>query len=216
MRALAKLEQVLPSRLRHRVATLTEFTVPVPGGPRVSADVLVALANACRAHERLRFDYVKHDGTAERREVEPHRLAHARGRWYLIGWDVERGDWRTFRADRVEPRIPTGPRFTPREMPDLPAYVTRGLATATWQFRATVRVHAPAAVIAAKVPAAVVEPDGEDACVLTVGSDNPAMLTLYLGMLDADFEVTGPPELVQALGKTADRFLRAIDTGEHG
>ena len=104
VRALAKLEQVLPSWLRHRVGMLHAATVSVPGsGPAVSPAVLTGIAGAIRARERLRFDYESFRGTVGRREVEPHRLVHTRGRWYLVAWDVDRDDWRTFRADRLRP-----------------------------------------------------------------------------------------------------------------
>lgn len=116
VRALAKLEQVLPSRLRRRVGALNAFTVPLLRGPQLSAvdpGVLTELANACRDAERLRFEYRDHGGAATRRTVEPHRLVCTERRWYLVGWDVDRADWRTFRVDRVTPRPPHGPRFTP-------------------------------------------------------------------------------------------------------
>jgi predicted DNA-binding transcriptional regulator YafY len=211
LRALAKLEQVLPARLRHRVSTVQSQTVTIPGsGPTVDASVLTALAGAARDHQRLRFDYIGHDGTAGRREVEPHRLVHTRGRWYLVAWDIDRQDWRTFRADRIEPRTPTGPRFTPRELPDLETYVMAGLGQATWRFRARVTVHAPAEVIAGRLPPAItVEAVDEHTCVITAGSDTPHMLALYLGMLDADFEVTEPPELVKHIRRLGERYSRA-------
>ncbi|MBB5953492.1 putative DNA-binding transcriptional regulator YafY [Saccharothrix tamanrassetensis] len=211
-RALAKLEQVLPSRLRHRVSAMQSVTVPVTGAPTVDASVLTAIVAACRAREQLRFDYRDHGGAATLRRVEPYRLVHARGRWYLVAWDVDRGDWRTFRADRITPRVPTGPRFSPRELPspDLAAYVSEGLVAATWRFRADVLVHAPAAEVAAAVPQGAVQAVDETSCVLSVGSDTPGLLALYLGMLDADFTVTGPPELVARLRALADRFTRAV------
>ncbi|MFS8099180.1 YafY family transcriptional regulator [Lentzea alba] len=214
-RALKKLEQVLPSRLRHRLSTLQDYTSAIPHA-ELDPEVATVIANACRARERLRFDYVKFDGSEDRRDVEPHRLVHTRGRWYLVAWDVGRQDWRTFRADRVRPRVPTGPRFTERPLPDLETYLSQGLATAAWRFRASVTVHAPAHEIAARIPAALVEAIDDTTCRMTAGSDTPEMLALYLGMLGCDFEVDGPPELVQHLGITADRFRRAIDTGDHG
>ncbi|MEV6235918.1 WYL domain-containing protein [Lentzea sp. NPDC051838] len=212
--ALKKLEQVLPSRLKHRLATLQEYTVGTT--KELDPAIATSIVNACKSRERLRFDYVKFDGEQDRREVEPYRLVHTRGRWYLVAWDIHRDDWRTFRADRVQPRIPNGPRFTPRELPDLETYLAQGLATAAWRFRATVTVHAPAHEVAAKVPAALTEAIDEHTCRMTAGSDTPAMLAVYLGMLDSDFEVDGPPELVHHLGKTADRFRKAINTAEHG
>ncbi|GGU14041.1 DNA-binding transcriptional regulator [Lentzea flava] len=213
-RALKKLEQVLPSRLRHRLAAVQDYTVGTAA--QLDPEIATAIVTACRAKERLRFDYVKFGGEEDRREVEPYRLVHTRGRWYLVAWDVARRDWRTFRADRITPRIPTGPRFTPRELPDLEAHLAKGLATAAWRFRATVTVHAPAHEVAAKVPAALVEAVDEVTCRMTAGSDTPQMLALYLGMLDSEFEVDGPAELVAHLGKTADRFRRAVDTADHG
>lgn len=213
VRALAKLEQVLPSRLRHRINAVATYTVPIPGGgPTVDAAVLTAIASACRDRQRLRLGYRDHDGTASVRTVEPHTLVHARGRWYLVAWDVDRRDWRTFRADRVEPRTPTGPRFAPRDPPggDVATYVQRGLGSATWRYRARVTVHAPADVMAARLPAAVVvEAVDDHTCRANVGSDTLHMIAVYLGMLDEDFDVIEPPELVQHLRVLARRYQRA-------
>jgi predicted DNA-binding transcriptional regulator YafY len=215
VRALAKLEQVLPSRLRHRVQALQAATVEVtaPGRPTVDAAVLAALASACRDHQRLRFDYRDHDGSVSVRSVEPHRLVHDRGRWYLVAWDSDRADWRTFRADRIRPRIPTGPRFAPREPPggDVVTYLQRGVGSATWRYRARVKVHAPATVVAGRLPPAVlVDAVDEHTCIIDAGSDTPQMLAVHLGMLDEDFEVDGPPELVEQLATLAARYRRAI------
>ena len=215
IRALAKLEQVLPSRLRHRVQALQAATVevPAPGRPTVDAAVLTALAAACRDHQRLRFDYRDHDGSASVRSVEPHRLVHDRGRWYLVAWDSDRADWRTFRADRIQPRIPTGPRFVPRVPPggDVVTYLQRGVGSATWRYRARVKVHAPATVVAGRLPPAVlVDAVDEHTCIIDAGSDTPQMLAVHLGMLDVDFEVDGPPELVEQLATLAARYRRAI------
>jgi predicted DNA-binding transcriptional regulator YafY len=121
---------------------------------------------ADRDHERLRFDYENHDGGESRRTVEPHRLAHARGRWYLVAFDVDRDEWRMFRVDRMTPRIPTGPRFSQREPPeDVADFVARGLGTATWRFRAKILVHAPADELLKRLPPGVdvVEVTGQTA-----------------------------------------------------
>jgi len=215
VRALAKVERLLPSRLRHRVGSLAAAVLSVgPGGPSVAADTLTAIAAACRDHERLRFDYRSHSSSESARVVEPHRLVHSAKRWYLLGWDVEREDWRTFRVDRVQLRRPNGPRFTPRPLTDeeVTDRISRGLATATWHYRARVTVHAPAAVIATRLPAAItIEPLDAERCVIHVGSDNPAMLALYLGMLDADFTVdpASAPELAEHLRTVAARYSRA-------
>jgi predicted DNA-binding transcriptional regulator YafY len=155
VRALTKLEQVFPSRLRHRVNLLHSVTVTVPTtGPTVDPAVLTAVAVACRDHQRLRFEYRSHDGTTSVRTAEPHRLVHTGRRWYLIAWDLERADWRTYRMDRLTPRIPTGPRFTPREAPDidLGAYLSRGVSTAVYRYHARVTVHVAAEAAAEQIP----------------------------------------------------------------
>lgn len=213
LRALAKLEQVLPPRLRPRVRALHTATLSIgAAGPSVDAEVLSAIAAAIRDHERLRFDYAGADGPARLRTAEPHRLVHTRGRWYLVAWDVDRDDWRTFRADRIRPRSHTGPRFRPRRDPDgdLAAYVERRLGTAMWRYRARVEVHAPAERVAARVPpAVVVERIDARSCYANVGSDSPHELALWLGMIDADLQVDAGSELAREFRELADRYARA-------
>jgi len=219
VRALAKLQQVLPSRLRRRVSALQSYALPMPfRGPQVDPDVLTLIASACRDHERLRFDYRSHSGAASRRAVEPYRLVNDQRRWYLVAWDADRDDWRTFRADRIKPRPPAGPRFTPRPLPpdeEIAAQVARGIGEATWRYRARVIVHAPAAYVRGRLPIPVtVEPLGEDRCAFEPGSDHPEMLALYLGMLDADFTIVDSPDLVAALRTLTSRYQRAIDSSQ--
>jgi predicted DNA-binding transcriptional regulator YafY len=221
VRALAKLQQVLPARLRHRINAFRSYALPMPAaGPRVDPDVLTVIASACRDHERLRFDYRTHSGTVGRRDVEPYRLVNDRRRWYLVAWDVGRDDWRTFRVDRIEPRTPAGPRFTPRALPpdrELTAQVAKGIGQATWRYRARVIVHASAAYVRGRLPIPIEVQDlGEDRCAFEPGSDDPELLALYIGMLDADFTVVDSPELVDALRKLAARYQRAIDAGPGG
>jgi predicted DNA-binding transcriptional regulator YafY len=218
VRALAKLEQVLPPRLRGRVTAVADYTVPIPPdspAPEIDPAVLTVLAGACRDHERLRLDYTAHDGTATVRSVEPHRLVSWGRKWYLVAWDVERDDWRTFRVDRIRPQTSTGPRFRPRDLPgngDVAAFVARGVSAAGFRVQARVTVHAPAAVVTARINPAVgtVEPIDDHSCVLATGADSVDTVAVYLGMLDADFAVTGPPELVARLRVLADRYGRAV------
>ncbi|MGI5290860.1 helix-turn-helix transcriptional regulator [Nonomuraea polychroma] len=214
-RALVKLQQVLPPRLRRRVEALRVYTVPERwAGPSVDAGVLTTIATACRDHERLRFEYRTYDGGQAVRTTEPHRLVHSRHRWYLLAWDLDRDDWRTFRVDRIQPRTPAGPRFTPRPLPeggDVARHVARGVGEATWRYRARVIVHAPAERVARRLPVPVeIQPVGEDRCVFEPGSDDPLMLAGYLAMLGEDFTVEGSPELAAELRTLARRFLRAI------
>ncbi len=198
VRALAKLEQVLPSRLRSRVNALHSHTTPITAaGAPVDAETLTTISAACRDRHRLRFDYRTHAGDDQVRDVEPYRLVHMNRRWYLVAWDVRQQDWRTFRADRMTLRIPHGPRFTPRESPP-PDLVPRGVDTALFRYRAEVIVHAPADSVT--VPSAVrVDPVDDDTCVVHAGADTPHQLALHILMLDADFTVDGPPELLEAL-----------------
>lgn len=220
LRALAKLEQVLPTRLRRRVNALHVYTVPVPGqeGPRVDTEVLTAIAAACRDHERLRFGYQDYAGNETVRNVEPYRMVNWGRRWYLLAWDVERDDWRIFRVDRVVPRTPTGARFTPRDLPseDVADYVSKRVSSAPWQTKVRVVVHAPAEDIAARVPwfAGSVEPLDAETCVFTTGSSDPASLVAWLGLLNADFTIENAPELAQHMRTLGERMLRAAQAAE--
>lgn len=215
LRALAKLEQVLPARLRRRVDALKQYAVAVPRddlGPRVDADTLSSLAAACRDHERLRFDYRSHDGSESRREVEPYRLVNWGRRWYLVGFDVERADWRTFRVDRLHPRTPTGPRFTPRDLPEEAVdQVRRGVSSAAWRYQAQVVVHAPAEQLIEQINAAIgtITPVDDTHCLLDTGADSIEALAVHLGLLGVDFTVTEPAELVEVVRTLAGRYHRA-------
>jgi predicted DNA-binding transcriptional regulator YafY len=214
VRALVKLEQVLPSRLRRRVNALQAYTVPVAfSGPTVEPQLLSTIATACRDAEVLRIDYRKHDGTESTRSVEPYRMVHLGRRWYLVAWDRDRRAWRTFRVDRLQLRSPNGPRFTPREPPaeDIGEYVMRNVRSVPMPHHARVVVSAQAAVITERVPrGVVVEPVDNNTCVVHATANTIEMLALYLGMLDADFTVTEPPELLARLSRLADRFSGAV------
>jgi predicted DNA-binding transcriptional regulator YafY len=215
VRALAKLEQLLPSRLRHRVNALGSITVAMRGGPTVDAAVLIALATACRDHQRLRFDYRAHDRTEGVRTVEPHRLVHSGRAWYLVAWDLDRDNWRTYRVDRITPRIPTGPRFTPRPLPetDIAAYTSRGITTRAYRYQARFTVHAPAEEVSARFPPSIayVEATGRGRCVLEVGSNSLEEIVVWVGQGGFDFVAHEPPELIERLRTLSARFARAIE-----
>ncbi|ADB34822.1 Helix-turn-helix type 11 domain protein [Kribbella flavida DSM 17836] len=207
VRALAKLEQVLPSRLRHRVRLLQSVAVPATQGAAVDPDVLLAVAAVCRDHQRLRFDYRSHDGTASVRTTEPHRLIHTGRRWYLVAWDLDRQDWRTYRLDRITPRIPTGPRFTPREVPDLAASGA-GIASGAYRYQGVFRMSAPAQEVADRLASSTgtVEPVDETTCLVSTGSNSLDELLLYVALLGFDFEVVSPPELAGHARQLAARL----------
>ncbi len=220
LRALAKLEQVLPARLRSRVNTLQTYTVlvnPRPG-PTVDPAMLTLLAGTCRDHHALRFDYDDRRGAASQRRVEPHRLVHQGSRWYLVAWDTERTDWRTFRVDRIRPHVSTGARFTPRVLSDddVVALVAQGFRATARRYPARVTVHASAETIAERIGPWVgtVEAVDDDTCILDTGADSLEMLAVYLGMLGADFAVSGPPELVAHLRVLAGRYGRSSSNVE--
>jgi predicted DNA-binding transcriptional regulator YafY len=214
--ALAKLEQVLPSRLRRRVEAVREATSVVPGaGAPLDLTVLGVVAAAIRSHERLRFGYTTTGGTESSRHTEPQRLVSWGPRWYLLAWDLDRDDWRVFRVDRMVPRPPTGVRFRPRAIPEdkLVEYVVGRVNKAAWRYRARVLVHAPAAEVAAKVLTPLdIEPVGESACRVELGSDDPDRLALWMTQLGADIEVIEGDELAAAFGRLAKRFRRAADS----
>lgn len=211
LRALAKLEQVLPARLRYRVSMLQAATITVPaGGPTVDPDVLTAVAAAIRDNHRLRFDYRTHDGATSVRATEPHRLVHTGRRWYLVGWDVDRADWRTYRVDRLLPRVPTGPRFTPREAPDadLTGYLSRGVTTAPYRYAARITLRVAAEVAAERIAptVGVIEAVDAENCVLRTGSDSLDELAIYVASFGFPFRVHEPPELVAHLRELAARL----------
>ncbi|MEV4234611.1 MULTISPECIES: YafY family protein [unclassified Nocardia] len=216
LRALTKLEQVLPSRLRHRVSLLQSVTVTVPSaGPTVDPDVLTAVAGAIRDNHRLRFDYRTHGGTTSLRTVEPHRLAHTGRHWYLIAWDIERADWRTYRVDRLQPRVPTGPRFTPREPPetDLAHYITSGTTTSPYRYAARVTLYVPAKVAAERIAptVGVIEAIDDRSCLLRTGSNSLDELAVYIATFGFACRIHEPPELIAHVRELTNRLAAAID-----
>jgi predicted DNA-binding transcriptional regulator YafY len=224
-RALQTVRQLLPARLRHRVDAVQVDAVrdAVGGGPAlVDATVLAAVSTAIRTREVLRFEYrapdaAAGDGPSARpaRRVEPHHLVTRGGRWYLVGWDLDREDWRTFRVDRLEPRTAGGRRFTPRELPggDVAAFLTgrfRGAeaAGASWTCCGEVVVHAPAGDVAPYAYDGVVEELGPGRCRLVLGAWSWVGLAATLARFDADVDVVGPPELAAAFARLSTRFAR--------
>jgi hypothetical protein len=193
-----------------------EVTAVEPSGtrtrPEADTAVLTALGAAVRAREVLRFDYAGADAP---RRVQPHHVVTWGGRWYLLAWDLDRDAWRTFRADRIAPRTPTGPRFTPREVPggDVAAFVAShfrgGAGTEGWPCRGQVVLALPADEVAPRVGDGLVEEIGPGRCRLTLGSWSWIGLAVTVGRFDADFEVVGPPELSDAVARLAARYAGA-------
>jgi predicted DNA-binding transcriptional regulator YafY len=211
-RAAAAIDQVLPARLRLRVEALTATTVPLlPADPVIEPNDLAVLALACRQGERLRFSYAGGSGSAGRRHVEPYRLVSTGRRWYLVAHDLDRGEWRSFRLDRLRDVLPTGARSRPADPPDAARFVSEGISSGPYRWRARVLLDAPAGVIAAMVPStvAVVEAVDEGHCVLTSGSDSLDSIALHLALLDVPFTPLEPAELRDRCTVLADRLRQA-------
>ena len=213
IRALVKLEQVLPAHLRRRVAALGAATVSSPpGGPTVDPQQLTTIGAACRDRECLRFAYQSRDGTATRREVEPHALVNRGRRWYLVAWDREKEDWRTFRVDRLTRAAAIGARFTPRELPakDAAAYVEQSLAGAFSRFEARVTVHASAEEAGRRLRfvGGTFTPLDEHRCEYRVSDDDVEWLALRIAMIGFEAEVHEPPELIASVRELAERLSR--------
>jgi predicted DNA-binding transcriptional regulator YafY len=214
VRALVKLEQVLPAHLRRRVGALSSatFTLPAPG-PTVDPQHLTAIAATCRDSERLRFAYRRRDGTDSRREVEPHSLVNYGRRWYLVAWDRGREGWRTFRVDRLARPTSAGVRFVPRRLPtkDAARYVQQSIRAAPNRYEAVLTLHAAAKEIESRVPAywGAIEPVDASTCLFRTGDDDLGWLALRIAMLGVDFELHEPPELVEHLRALSLRLGRA-------
>ncbi|MBO0806458.1 MAG: WYL domain-containing protein, partial [Nocardiopsaceae bacterium] len=234
VRALAKLTQVMPARLRRHVEALAAVTVPASwgsgGSAPLSAGTLTAVALACRDAERVRFGYTAGDGVRTDRYVEPHRLVPLGSRWYLVGYDLTRVDWRTFRLDRITgPPRGTGERFRPRTLPaaDAATFVRERIGSARSGFEVEVLIDAPASRVRAALGrwASVEEVGGGSAggkagvgeggvgeagrCRVRMTAENLDWQLMVLGMTGADFQVVSPPELIDRLRDCARRFTAA-------
>ena len=215
VRALTKLEQILPTRLRRRVQALQAHTTPLnAAGPTVDPETLTIIAAACRDHQQLRFTYAPTQGEPAKRLVEPQGLVHTGRRWYLVAWDVSKEDWRTFRVDRVTTEPTLAARFTPREPPveSLGEFVSRQVASSVYTYQAVLTVHAPLQTVAERTsPMSVsLEPIDDDSCLMHTGAEALDRIVFYLLYLDLDFEVHEPEELRNHVGKLIGRLRKSI------
>ncbi|CAO5185041.1 Stress-involved WYL domain-containing regulator [Frankia sp. AiPs1] len=219
VRALAKVVALLPPRLRERVDAVAAYTVPAPlSGPAVDVSILTVLASACRAEEEVRFAYTDRAGAISRRRVEPYRLVALDARWYLLGYDVDRADWRTFRVDRVEEAAGSERRFRPRDLPsaDVAAYVSRGVAGDQPRHQVVVRVAAPASRVARVVGGrGRGEPIDADTCLLRLDDATLEWAAMLLGVLGAPFEILEPSGLVERVRAIGVLFTQAADSAVH-
>ncbi|MHA6624006.1 helix-turn-helix transcriptional regulator [Pseudonocardia sichuanensis] len=215
--ALAKLEHVLPSRLRRRVRALHDSTSTGPANtatnvadPAVDAALLTELAVAVRDSVGIRFAY-RDD---EHAEVEPYRLVSWQQRWYLVARERPTREWRSYRADWMRLKTPGGARFSPDPLPggDYTAFVLREVAFAGWSVHARIEVDAPAEEVLARInpTVGVVETVDDRRCVLVTGGDSLEIVAVWIGMLGLDFHVTEPPELVEHIRVLATRYAGAL------
>jgi predicted DNA-binding transcriptional regulator YafY len=215
VRALTKVVQVMPPRLRRRVDALQSYTVPAlwgSGGPSVDAAALTVIAQACRDDERLRFGYTARGGVQTTRLVEPHRLVSLGRRWYLVAWDAERHDWRTFRVDRLADPVASGARFRQRELPggDAAEFVRGQIASMPTRYQVVVDVRATAADVKRVVSRwGTVEAIDDGSCRLLMSVDTLDWPAMVLATVGADFDVVQPPELTDYVRTMGELFLRA-------
>lgn len=217
-RALETIRRVMPPRLRRRAYTVRFDTAPPPSAA-VSTDVLLALSAAIRAREVVRIDYGDEPAAdavpVPPRRVEPHHLVAARGRWYLVAWDLTRDDWRVFRVDRMTPRTPTGPRFAPRALPggDVAQFLAARFRGSTsddaWPCRGSVVLDLPAHEVAPFAGDGVVEDLGDGRCRLEAGSWSWVALAALVVRFDAAIFDAQPPELVDAFAHVSERLTTA-------
>ncbi|MDO1482620.1 DeoR family transcriptional regulator [Rhodococcus rhodochrous] len=209
LRALAKLDQVMPPRLREEVRAIYGATETVVGAStEIDADTLLALARACRDATRVRFRYTTRQEVDDERTVEPVRMVATGQRWYLMAWDVDRDDWRTFRLDRMRDVAPTTWRFRPRQHPDPVAYVQRSVTESPYRYIARIRLRADADQVRDMVPPQVgrVEDDEDGWCVLVVGADDPDWVVMHVARMGFEAVVLEPPELRAAADRLATRL----------
>lgn len=214
LRALSKLDQVMPARMRSQVSAVHDATVTLGAATDtpVDPDVLMTLARASRDHEHVTAGYVDIRGKATHRRLEPYQLVTTGRRWYLLCFDRDRTDWRTLRLDRMADVRAHGSTFIPRDAPDAATYVRRAIASAPYPYIAKVRYFAPQDVVAQTFSAASVEieADGTNACIVTTGADDPERMVPWLALPGCDFEVLEPPEVVAAVRVVAERLARAV------
>jgi predicted DNA-binding transcriptional regulator YafY len=217
LRALSKLDQVMPGKLRSQVSAVHEATVTLAWNSSdspVAPDVLMTLARACRDREHVTASYTDRAGNATDRRVEPYQLVTTGRRWYLLAFDRDRADWRSLRLDRMADVVARGTTFTPREAPDAADYVRRSISVSPYRHVARVRFSAPESIIAQRFsPSSVtIEADGPDACIVTAGADDPERMVFYFATVGVDFEVLEPAEVVDAVTAVADRLRRAASS----
>ncbi|SMH43103.1 Predicted DNA-binding transcriptional regulator YafY, contains an HTH and WYL domains [Rathayibacter oskolensis] len=213
-RALVKLEQSLAAETRERIASVERAVLPLGGTAEpVDLDTVVTIARAIRDARSLRIDYTRHDGQEVRRTIQPHRIVHTGSRWYVVARDADRDAWRTLRLDRLTPRLPLAEPFTPQEVPDdaVRDFASRSISVSPYPHRYRVRMHAPAAEVAALFGPAVARVTALDdgTAQLEAGAASPEQFALYIGTTGIDFHVLEGDDLRAVLVAVGERLIRA-------
>jgi predicted DNA-binding transcriptional regulator YafY len=211
---LAKIDRVMPARLRKRASSLHSITVSLPGAHEApAADALMQIAGACRDQKKLTIGYADRSGRESSRRIEPVRLAHTGRRWYLVAWDIERNDWRTFRADRIRRVVEPGTHFTPRKLPrDVVTFVSQSIAYEPYSCRARLKLEGSHGELSKRIASwiGVLEPLDEQHCVLSVGAPSPEALVAFMLMAGVDFQLLDAKELLPQLREIARHLNRAF------
>jgi predicted DNA-binding transcriptional regulator YafY len=218
VRALSKLEQVLPTRLRRRVSALSAAVMPLyAAGPSIDPGQLSEIAAACGGQQEIGFKYADGKARTSERTVEPHGLVHAGARWYLVAWDVDRSAFRTFRVDRMDRRLTTGRRFLPRAVPEggPAAFVARSISSGMYRYQAKLVLHAPLEQVSQHISplAGTLTKLDAQRCQLETGANSLTSLAFHIAFLEVDFEVQEPPELLEHVRTLAARLARASASG---
>ncbi|MET0898936.1 MAG: YafY family protein [Mycobacterium sp.] len=211
LRALSKLDQVMPAKLRSQVSAVQESTVTLTSGSTdtpVEPEALMTLARACRDHEHVDAAYTDIRGAETSRRLEPYQLVTTGRRWYLLAYDRDKLDWRTLRLDRMSDVRARGTTFIARDAPDAATYVSRSISSSPYRYVARVRYFCSSEVVAQHFSpsSATIEAEGPETCLVTAGADDPEKIALYLAMVGCDFEILGPPEVIDGARVMAQRL----------
>jgi len=211
---LAKIDQVMPARLRKRASGLHSITVSMPTKRDLpKANVLMQIAGACRDQEKLRLQYRDRADKPSTRHIEPLRLAHTGSVWYLVAWDLDRDDWRTFRVDRISSATATGAQFVPRKLPqDVVTFVSQAISYSPFQYRVRLKIKGSAEELAKRIPSwtGVLEQLDGTSAVLSIGAPTVEALTSLMLFTGSEFEVLEPLDLLPELRKVAERLTRSL------
>lgn len=215
LKAMRKIERMLPDRLQKQVAMLRQSTLTIAvKGPTVSHETLTKLGTACNARRYVTFSYVGHNGAASERVVEPYKMVQNGYLWYLVAWDRNRVDWRTFRVDKAGSLEILSETFAPRDPPsdDVARQTVWSVSNAGYEFRGSICIHAPLEVALPRVPAGagILDKIDEQSCRLETGANSLTILAIYLLEMGLPFSVEGPENLRQEIRRASQALQESL------